>query len=414
LTELQRLEKTLKDILDRLQKLENQTSKTSGAVSATSKSSMIKWNGGYVTNPTYFEALTQINDSWEELDGDDFLEKLYRTAANEPEDHPFEDRDAELRWWDNSTGNYINAFPFLLTMGEESTPWLLIDQALAVRKDFYALGMLTSGEGVLNLYGGVGWGPDGFDSNPFVWLAKGGDYGSKDYLEIRRTVGGDWGWGHLKCGDIYSNGTKIDVIAEKGSDATDGSGDCTVVFDEEFAEIPLVFLQAVDAVAKGIVLDVVSKSTTQFVVKARKVTGMPNQHTFSDSDSDSFNTDSKSAGTPSGSIGVPSGTINAAGPIHSHTVQAHNHNGITAWGFCTGGQGHQHGVDTENQSQTSGPDSGTVAPASGSHNHVFSGNALGNHYHSGSVTINISGSTSSNPVSAPVLAANFDWMAIPA
>ena len=199
MTGTQSVDQLLKETLERLHKLENQLVQQGGSISAASQS---VFDGGYITNPTYFENIAQINDEWEELDYDGFLQKLYRTATNEPEDSPFEDRDAELRWWDSNTGYYINAFPFLLTVDEESTPWLLIDQALAVRTDFYALGMLTSGEGVLNMYGGVGWGPDGFDSNPFVWLAKGGDYGDKDSLEIRRTVDSAWGWGGLKCGDL--------------------------------------------------------------------------------------------------------------------------------------------------------------------------------------------------------------------
>jgi len=273
MTDTQTLEKLLREALERIQKLENQISKQGASVSVASKAS--KWNGGYVTKTTYFEAVAQINDAWEELDAAGFLEKLYRTATNEPTEHPFEDRDAELRWWDMNTGYYLNAFPFLLTMGEESTPWLLIDQALAVRKDFYTLGMLTSGEGVLTMYGGVGWGPDGFDSNPFIWLGKGGDYGSKDYLEIRRTVEGAWAWGHLKCGDIYSNGVQIGVIKDKGSTTTDADGTKTVSFNQSFASAPLVFPQVRDASGRNITIIITSKSTTQFSVK---VNVLPTDH----------------------------------------------------------------------------------------------------------------------------------------
>ncbi|GAI87352.1 unnamed protein product, partial [marine sediment metagenome] len=61
-----------------------------------------------------------------------------------------------------------------------------------------------------------------------------------------------------------------------GSGATDAAGDATVTFPGgfTFSSTPKVFLQGLDAAAKGIVLDVVSKTVTGFAVKARKVTGV--------------------------------------------------------------------------------------------------------------------------------------------
>jgi len=73
--------------------------------------------------------------------------------------------------------------------------------------------------------------------------------------------------------DTAVKDAQIDIISGRalvvGSDTTDASGDCTVTFPEEFDAAPKVFLQAVDADGKGITIDVISKSTTQFVVKAR-------------------------------------------------------------------------------------------------------------------------------------------------
>ena len=62
-----------------------------------------------------------------------------------------------------------------------------------------------------------------------------------------------------------------------GSGTTDAAGDATVTFPGgfTFSSTPKVFLQGVDAAAKGIVLDVVSKTVAGFTVKARKVTGLP-------------------------------------------------------------------------------------------------------------------------------------------
>lgn len=67
-----------------------------------------------------------------------------------------------------------------------------------------------------------------------------------------------------------------------GSGTTDASGDATVSFPNPYPSAPFVFLQAVDAAARGIVLDVVSKSAMGFTVKARKVTGLPTDTAIKD------------------------------------------------------------------------------------------------------------------------------------
>jgi len=61
---------------------------------------------------------------------------------------------------------------------------------------------------------------------------------------------------------------------DRGSATTDATGDATVTFVRPFKTSPIVFLQGIDSAAKGIVLDVTSVSTTGFTVKARKTTGI--------------------------------------------------------------------------------------------------------------------------------------------
>jgi len=144
----------------------------------------------------------------------------------------------------------------------------------------------------------------------------------------------------IECETI--NGGSIGGITEKGSDSTDGSGDCTVTFDEEFDEVPLVQITPFDASGRMIAIVVTAKSTTEFTVKAKllethkhkvgqaSATGTPPHFAISD----------VSAGTPSGSISNESA--------------------------------HTHGIATENQSQTSGVNmpGGTETVPSTIHTHV--------------------------------------------
>lgn len=250
----------------------------------------------------------------------------------------------------------------------------------------------------------------------------------------------------------------LSLAIQRGSETTDASGDKTVTFPTAFDATPLVFLQGVDAGAKGIVLDVVSKSATQFVVKARKVTGITSgsgtahSHSFSDS----FNTSYVSAGTPSGTIssvsaGTPSGTINEVGS-HRHTHLPTGTLGVASLyrtGCATGVE-----TTTKYAATTSGGsptqsfhaiisysahsladkdhihtftgsttwtsyggehDHTFTGSAMGTHNHTFTGSTMGTHRHSGSVS-GTTGSESSHThtVVAPVLAIDFEWFAIKA
>ncbi len=115
-------------------------------------------------------------------------------------------------------------------------PVLYWNKALAVRKDIIAGGRLDSMEGVVSLLGGVGWGPDGYDSNPFVWLV-GNQHGApnKDTLEIRTSTydeGWIWNWGNMALGDLTAH----------GSISIDGDLDITGTFD--LNESPLVRIYA--------------------------------------------------------------------------------------------------------------------------------------------------------------------------
>jgi hypothetical protein len=92
-----------------------------------------------------------------------------------------------------------------------SEPVLYWNRAFAARKDIIAGGRLDTQEGVVSMLGGVGWGPNGYNSNPFIWLV-GNQHGypAKDTLEIRISTysgGWVWSWGKLACGDITSAGS---------------------------------------------------------------------------------------------------------------------------------------------------------------------------------------------------------------
>lgn len=180
---------------------------------------------------------------------------------------------------------------------------------------------------------------------------------------------------------------------QRGSDSTDASGDATVTFLTAFAAAPLVFLQGVDAGAKGIVLDVVSKSATQVVVKARKVTGITTSAVSAGTPAGSINL--VSAGTPAGSIGYESSSLGSVWLVMGYVTK---YAATTSGGACT----------SSFLAITSAPTSYTVAlhhihtftgSALGTHNHTFTGSALGIHSHT---------------VDALVLAINFDWLAIKA
>lgn len=259
--------------------------------------------------------------------------------------------------------------------------------------------------------------------------------------------------------EIYTEIQNVLSLAiQRGSETTDASGDKTVTFPTPYAVAPLVFLQGVDAGAKGIVLDVVSKSATQFVVKARKVTGITSgsgtahSHSFSDS----FNTSYVSAGTPTGTIssmsaGTPSGTISTV-PDHHHSHLPEGTLGapsayITgcATGIVTdvkfaatvsGGSPTQPFYALTDYNALSLPHTTHVHTFTGSitdtssigqhnhtftgsamsaHSHTFTGSAMGTHRHSGSVS-GTTGTESSHThtVAAPVLAIDFNWFAIKA
>lgn len=122
-------------------------------------------------------------------------------------------------------------------------------------------------------------------------------------------------------------------VLQVGNGATDASGNATITFDKEFTVAPKVFLQGLDAGAKGIVLDVVSISTTQVTVKARKVTGLSHVHSQNNvgSTGSASGTTSSHAGhyhdLYGGTMGVSMVKTKTAGS-HTHTystVIAHVH-----------------------------------------------------------------------------------------
>jgi hypothetical protein len=236
----------------------------------------------------------------------------------------------------------------------------------------------------------------------------------------------------------------------KGTGQTDANGNATITFPIAFPSPPLVFVHAVDANARGIVIDVVSVSTTGFTVKARKVTGITSgsagdhYHSFTPSGSIGSAGDHYHSFTPSGSIGYAGG--------HSHTISAvsdHSHSfsattslpdytatAIYDITFQNCPSGHTNcqlsGISSYSvaDSYHTHSASGTTGSAGG-HNHGGYTGSVGDHSHSftgstgntstaGAHTHSFTGSTENtstagahtHSVDAPVLSVNFVWIAI--
>jgi hypothetical protein len=124
------------------------------------------------------------------------------------------------------------------------------------------------------------------------------------------------------------------VDFQAGSGATDASGEATVTFPRPFSSVPKVFLQGVDTSARGIVLDVVSKTTTGFTVKARKITGV----------------------NSGGGVSTVDPAVGGVAYTHNYSDPEHTHGGTTSSG----------GVDhTHSYSGTTGIPSSTTSVADG-------------------------------------------------
>lgn len=235
----------------------------------------------------------------------------------------------------------------------------------------------------------------------------------------------------------------------KGTGQTDANGNATITFPIAFPSPPLVFVHAVDSNARGIVIDVVSVSTTGFTVKARKVTGITSgsagdhYHSFTPSGSIGSAGDHYHSFTPSGSIGYAGGhshTISAVSD-HSHSFSAtsgdpsstapiiyyyfktcpsgHDNCQVSSvdWVFA-GDKTHTHDVSGTTGS-AGGHDHGGYTGSVGDHNHSFTG-STGNTSTAGGHTHSFTGSTGNtstagahtHSVDAPVLSVNFVWIAI--
>ena len=136
------------------------------------------------------------------------IDHLYKVGLT-PEEFDWNTIPQYIRFGNPTTG--ISAYLFCPSLSDGANePVLYWNRALAVRKDIISGGRLDSMEGVVSLLGGVGWGPNGYDSNPFIWLV-GNQYGypAKDTLEIRISTysgGWIWNWGKLASGDFTANG----------------------------------------------------------------------------------------------------------------------------------------------------------------------------------------------------------------
>lgn len=182
----------------------------------------------------------------------------------------------------------------------------------------------------------------------------------------------------------------FEIISQKGTATTDSSGNASITFPVPFPTTPFIFIQAIDANAQGIVIDIVSKSNTGFSVKARKVTGMG---TSSAGDhSHSF--------TPAGSVSVSStdlGTKTSGTPSATKLMLEY-----MTTDYCDAGHSNCK-VSTWVRSLVPTDD----------HTHTTT---IGSHTHSASFS-GSSGTTStagghSHSVDAPVLSITFNWLAV--
>jgi hypothetical protein len=131
---------------------------------------------------------------------------LYKINGGTPDEYNWNTMQQYVRFGNSSDADAC-LFCMKLTDGGYE-PILYWNRGLAIRKDIVAGGRLDTQEGVLSMLGGVGWGPNGYNSNPFIWLV-GNHYGApaKDTLEIRISNTSGWLWGKLACGSLTCNGT---------------------------------------------------------------------------------------------------------------------------------------------------------------------------------------------------------------
>ncbi|PVX27282.1 MAG: hypothetical protein CW716_03110, partial [Candidatus Bathyarchaeum sp.] len=400
-----------------------------------------------------------LKDSSSLITRQQLLDHLYKVGQT-PDEFDWGTIPQYLEFYNQSTG--ISAYMFCPSLSDGyNEPVLYWNRALAVRKDIITGGRLDSMEGVVSLLGGVGWGPDGYNSNPFIWLV-GNQHGypSKDTLEIRTSTysgGWIWSWGNIAAGEVTANQVKIrstnnvfavaagdnglnqdtyliplnpsegglglgtltypfkwvdattvltdaingltannDLVitpadehkvlvdgdlevtgniigqvsqgGEKGSDTTDANGEATITFGDAFDSMPLVFVQAIDASGRSIIIDVTAKSTTQFSVKA-KIAGV-HKHKIGEA-----------AATAGWTIGISSeeshthnyASTTGVGSSHRHSVagttglgSAHNHAYASTTGVAT--------VSLDSTPSAVGGNTNTVAATGAGHYHGFGQN----------------------------------------
>ncbi len=144
--------------------------------------------------------------TWQQL-----LDHLYKTGANIGSGPDEYDWDTVPQYISFGSDSPPNAYLFSLYLTDrDNEPFLYWNRGLAIRKDIVSGGRLDTMEGVVSMFGGVGWGPDRGPNHtasmPFIWLI-GNHYGhpEKDTLEIRISDPNDsnfdttWSWGKLEC-----------------------------------------------------------------------------------------------------------------------------------------------------------------------------------------------------------------------
>jgi hypothetical protein len=202
------------------------------------------------------------------------------------------------------------------------------------------------------------------------------------------------------------NGDPPGFGGQVGSDTTLADGTKTVTFPSAFDSVPKIVVSVVDSSGNAYSIKITAKSTTQFSVKVTQTSSVEHKHKIGAIGASgagayhSHTIDTENQSQTSGPD-MPGGTEDVAADVHTHTVQAHNHGGYTEYsssytssnsaGTPSGSVGAPSATQEVNVPlsdtcplghplcQVTG--SYQVYPASGTHTHTFTGDALPTHSH---------------------------------
>lgn len=268
---------------------------------------------------------------------------------------------------DETTENYIK--DFLVMIG--SDPIRVIDQGYIIKKDITAGGFLGTNQGAVF----YGYGLNHSQDPPKDVLMDYADgYTTKHIFGLDGS--GNQVLANMRFSTAYVDNYKQSsgalhplICSEKGQTTTDANGDKTVTFTQSYSAAPYVLAQAIDASGRGIVIDVVSKNTTQVVFKAHSTQAHKHKigvAAVTSSYTPTISSESSHTHNFSGLAAVSasaSSTTTVANSSHYHDVVGET--GVTSDPtYAT----HTHYYSTTSPS-VSAP-YGTVAVASSSHEHA--------------------------------------------